>query len=250
MRRAAAVALLAALGGACNQIIGATPPIVVQPDGGACALDDDCQSHTCGPGGACLPAACRVDGAVRCGAGCEPCPDFSACDEPADCESLACTPSGLCVPSACSSGGVFVCGEGCEPCPDFVACDADVDCASLTCDPAFGGECVPATCETAPGVFACGEGCSLCGDDAPCDADGDCLSASCRAGRCIPATCFDGQPSGDEEGQDCGGSCFVECSPCTKKNDCPGAQTCCDLDDLGCCSNDAGCCDGDNCACG
>jgi len=246
--RAAVVAGALALGfAACNELIGAGAPIVVRPDLDPCQANADCQSGICGASGLCISAACVLENVELCGEGCVPCADGEPCDADADCASGVCGESGVCASATCPLG---VCGALCPTtCDDGEPCAVGADCKSGTCDTQHGDVCVPATCDGGTAFLCGGMVCAKCGSNETCTTDADCQSMSCKASRCIPASCGNGMMDGDEEGMDCGGSCFVECTPCFANADCDAMEDCCDDDDLGCCAPPNTCCTDGNCVC-
>src|SRR5690606_30508793 len=108
------------------------------------------------------------------------------CTEGADCGSGVCGDDGLCTGGACADGV----HNGDE---------TDVDC---------GGSCD-----------------ANCPDGGACQYGSDCASNVCDAEDlvCLPPTCTDGAPNGDETDVDCGGSCEVDCLSglgCLADDDC------------------------------
>ncbi len=99
-----------------------------------------------------------------------------------------------------------------------------LECRTTEDCPSGGGSCLDDTCHCPDGQeYCCSEGgydCSRqrrdcrptekCKDGEACGWSADCLSGVCYGGVCLAPTCTDATKNGDEQGEDCGGSC----APC------------------------------------
>lgn len=149
--------------------------------GSPCDTGADCESRSCGAGGACLAATC-TDGVANPG------------EADVDC-------GGTCS-SGCDTGG---------------RCAGDEDCASGVCGAAGCPEGVTTCCQAAtcadgvqnggePSVDCGNATCGLCASESPCTAGAQCASGVCSAsGTCGAFVCGDGVRNGLEEDVDCGG---------------------------------------------